>query len=248
MFPIRDLNPTHSATVLTLLLIAVNVAAFFFWQPFGQDGRAQGAFLYERAAIPCELSEQRPITETEVVSGRCLEGGGGQAIFPLKNIWLAVLTSMFLHANLLHLLGNMWFLWIFGDNVEDRFGHVGFVLVYLLSGIVATAGLVFMRPGETVPLIGASGAVAGVLGAYLVLFPLRPVIGLLGFFLLPVPALLFIGLWFIGQFAVIEPGVAWEAHVAGFIAGFAVTLFLRPMLRERVPRTARTARTPRPRR
>ncbi|MEX1022888.1 MAG: rhomboid family intramembrane serine protease [Dehalococcoidia bacterium] len=231
MFPIRDLNPKHSATVLTLLIIAANVAVFFFWQPFGQGVQAETEFLYERAAVPCELTEQRPIVAADLALGECAPAALGQAFFPEKNLWLSVLTSMFLHAGLLHLLGNMWFLWIFGDNVEDAFGHVGFILVYVLSGIAATAGFVWLHPTETVPLIGASGAIAGVLGAYLVLFPLRPVLALLGLFVLPVPALLFIGVWFLGQFAVDAPGVAWEAHVAGFIAGVVLTLLAKPALR-----------------
>ncbi len=241
MFPIRDLNPTHSATLLTLLLIAANVAVFFLWQPFGQGGQAEAEFLYQRAAVPCELTEARPITFGELASGRCADGTGGEAPFPGKNVWLAVLTSMFLHANILHLAGNMWFLWIFGDNVEDRLGHVKYILLYVASGIAATAGFVLLRPQETVPIIGASGAIAGVLGAYLVMFPMRPVLAVAGFFLLPVPALLFIGLWFVGQFAIADAGVAWEAHVAGFIAGVAITLLLRPFLAPHPPRRARRA-------
>jgi membrane associated rhomboid family serine protease len=138
---------------------------------------------------------------------------------------------MFLHANILHLAGNMWFLWIFGDNVEDRLGRVFFALIYLAAGIAGTAGFAAMRPEETVPLIGASGAIAGVLGAYLVMFPLRPVLALVGFFALPVPAVVFIGLWFVGQFAVIDASVAWEAHVFGFLAGVALALVLGPLSR-----------------
>lgn len=207
------------------------MAVFFLWQPFGQGAQAEAEFLYERAAIPCELTEGRPITIGEVAADRCVPGGEGDAPFPGKNVWLAALISLFLHGNLLHLLGNMWFLWIFGDNVEDRFGHVRYLLLYLAAGIAGTAGFILLRPQETVPLIGASGAIAGVLGAYLVMFPTRPVLAFAGFFLLPVPAVLFIGLWFIGQFAVVDTGVAWEAHVAGFLAGIAISIIFRPMLR-----------------
>jgi membrane associated rhomboid family serine protease len=230
VFPIRDLNPTHGYTYLTLLIIVANLAVFFLWQPFGQGAEAEVEFLYRQAIVACELIEQRPLTLVELASGNCLQSPAGAAIFPDKNVWLAVLTSMFLHANLIHLAGNMWFLWIFGDNVEDRFGHLGFLAVYFLAGIAGTVGFVLSRPTEVTPLIGASGAVAGVLGAYLVLFPWRPVLAFAGFFLLPVPAALFIGLWVVGQFLVVDASVAWEAHVYGFAAGVVLAIALRPFL------------------
>jgi membrane associated rhomboid family serine protease len=211
----------------------VNVAVFFLWQPTFGSIAAQDEFLYERAAIPCELTQGHPLTEAELIRGQCDEAPAGAMPFPGKNVWLAVLTSMFLHANILHLAGNMWFLWIFGDNVEDRLGHVLFALIYILGGVAGTAGFAFMRPEETFPLIGASGAIAGVLGAYLVMFPTRPVLALVGFLALPVPALIFIGLWFVLQFGVVDPGVAWEAHVFGFLAGLALALLLRPFGRKR---------------
>ena len=241
MFPVRDLNPTHSSTLLTTALIVINVVVFFFWQPFGQGAAAEAEFLYQRAAIPCELTEGRPLTIGELTGGACVQDGSGPALFAGKNIWLAAMTSLFLHGNLLHLLGNMWFLWIFGDNVEDRFGHLRYLLLYFASGVAATAGFVLIRPEETVPLIGASGAIAGVLGAYVVMFPARPVLAFAGFFLLPVPAILLIGLWFVGQFAVGDVGVAWEAHVAGFIAGVVLTLVGRPFLARPPTRARRRA-------
>jgi len=229
MFPIRDLNPTRHASILTFALIAANVVVFFFWQPFGGGAEAEVEFLYRRAAIACELTQGRPLSAGELSLGQCVSEPMGVTFFPEKSVWISVMTSMFLHANLVHLAGNMWFLWIFGDNVEDHFGHVLYPVVYILAGIVGTAGFVLLRPDEVTPLIGASGAVAGVLGAYFVLYPLKPVLAFAGFFLLPVPALLFIGLWFFGQFLVTDAGVAWEAHVFGFIAGAVLTLLLRPL-------------------
>lgn len=229
MFPIRDINPTREFAFLTLALIAANVVVFFFWQPFGGGAQAELEFLYRRAAVACELVQGRPISTADLAMNQCQAQVVGQAIFPEKNIWLAAGTSLFLHANLVHLAGNMWFLWIFGDNVEDHFGHVLYVGIYVLAGLAGTAGFVLLRPDEVTPLIGASGAIAGVLGAYLVLYPLRPVLAFAGFFLLPVPALLFIGLWIVGQFLVTDASVAWEAHVFGFIAGAALTLLLRPL-------------------
>jgi len=233
VFPIRDLNPTHSRTPLTLVLIAANVLVFFFWQPMGGTLDEELRFLYRHASVSCELAEQRQITFEELQAGRCQADPAGEVVYPDKNIWLSVLTSMFLHGSLLHLAGNMWFLWIFGDNVEDRFGHLAYLAIYFLAGVAGTAGFVLMRPDEVTPLIGASGAVAGVLGAYLVAFPLRPVLAFAGFFLLPVPAVIFIGLWLAGQFLVVNQMVAWEAHVFGFAAGAALALVLAPALRHR---------------
>jgi len=229
MFPIRDINPTHKSTFLTLAVIAANVLVFFLWQPFGEGIQAELEFLYQRAAIACELTQGRPLSVGELTAGQCQSSAEGAALFPGKSVWLSALTSMFLHANVLHLAGNMWFLWIFGDNVEDHFGHALFAVVYVLAGVAGTIGFVVLRPDEVTPLIGASGAIAGVLGAYLVLYPLRPVLAFAGFFLLPVPAILFIGLWFFGQFLVVDPGVAWEAHVFGFLAGAGLTLAMRPL-------------------
>jgi len=229
MFPIRDMNPTRHVPALTFALIAANVIVFFFWQPFGAGQEAELEFLYRRAAIACELVQGRPLSVGELAGNVCESQPVGGTFFPGKSVYLAVLTSMFLHANIVHLLGNMWFLWIFGDNVEDHFGHLLYPLVYFVAGIAGTLGFVLIRPEEVTPLIGASGAVAGVLGAYLVLYPLRPILAFAGFFLLPVPALLFIGLWLIGQFLVTDTGVAWEAHVFGFAAGAALTVVLRPL-------------------
>ncbi|MDA0815700.1 MAG: rhomboid family intramembrane serine protease [Chloroflexi bacterium] len=235
MFPIRDLNPTHSRTLLTLLLIVVNAGVFFFWQPFGAGPEEEIQFLYRQASVSCELAERRPLTAIDLATGQCQPVALGAAVYPEKNVWLAVLTSMFLHGSILHLAGNMWFLWIFGDNVEDRFGHLPFLTIYLLAGIAGTVGFVWMRPDEVAPLIGASGSVAGVLGAYLVLFPFRPVLAFAGFFLLPVPALIFIGLWLVGQFLVLDPTVAWEAHVFGFAAGVVLSLLFAPWVRRGHP-------------
>jgi len=218
----------------------VNIAVFFFWQPFGAGALAEIEFLYQRAAIPCELMQGRPITGIEVAVERCVEQPSTAALYPAKNVWLAVLTSMFLHANIVHLAGNMWFLWIFGDNVEDRFGRLLFIGIFVAAGVAGTVWFAGSRPTETVPIIGASGAIAGVLGAYLVLFPMRPVLSLLGFFLIPVPAALFIGLWFLGQFVIVDPGVAWEAHVGGFVAGVLLAWLLRPVARRAASRRQST--------
>jgi membrane associated rhomboid family serine protease len=137
---------------------------------------------------------------------------------------------MFLHGNLLHLAGNMWFLWIFGNNVEEAYGWLGYVAMYLVAGLAGTAAFVLLRPDDVTPLIGASGAIAGVLGAYFVLYPRHLVVAVVFFYLVPVPAMIFLGLWFLGQFLVTDLGVAWEAHAGGFAFGALVSLPFRAML------------------
>lgn len=233
MFPLRDLAPTRVFPLVTILLIGANVLAFFGWQPLS-DPAAQAPFLYERAAIACEITTGRPLTLAEISSGRCVAGASERAVFPQKQVLLAVIVSLFLHGNLLHIAGNMWFLWIFGNNVEEAFSVVGFALLYFVGGVVATLGFVWLHPASTEPLIGASGAVAAVLGAYFVLFPRSWVVSVIVFFVTPVPAVIFLGLWFVGQFAIADASVAWEAHVAGFALGMVVALLLRGPLTARV--------------
>ncbi len=234
MFPIRDLNPTRITPIITLALIGVNVLVFFFWQP--SDNPAEEIeFLYENAAVACEFTTGDPLTEDEIVLDQCLDDPGTPA-FPDKNIWLAGLVTMFLHGGIGHLISNMWFLGIFGNNVEEAYGTLGYLALYLVTGGIATAAFVLGNPESTVPMIGASGAIAGVLGAYLVLFPTHRVLSLFIVFFVQVPAGVFLALWFFLQFAVQTPGVAWEAHVGGFIAGVVVTLPLRSVLLDRVRR------------
>jgi membrane associated rhomboid family serine protease len=151
---------------------------------------------------------------------------------------------MFLHGGIAHLFGNMWFLWLFGNNVEEAYGHLRYLAVYVLAGVVATLGFVAMHPGNTTPLIGASGAIAGVLGSYLVLFPGKMILAVAFLMVIPVPAAIFLVLWFVGQFAVADAGVAWEAHVTGFVFGVVASGVFRTPLLARVRRVeARSYRT-----
>ncbi len=232
MFPIRDDNPTRHRPVLTLAVIAACVAVFFFVQPIDEVDSAR--FLYENAAISCEILDLEPLTVDELTTGRC--GVGVGEAFPSKSILASVFASIFLHANLVHLGTNMWSLWIFGNNVEDRLRGFRFARFYLGTGVVATLAFVLMNPSSTVPLIGASGAIAGVMGAYLVLFPRATVTTIIPpFFFLPfrVPAMLFLIIWFATQFLISDTAgnVAWEAHVGGFVAGLAYALIRRRSLR-----------------
>lgn len=229
MFPLRDINPARITPLVTIAIIAVNVAVFFLVQP-RTGTQEEIEFLYEHAAIACELTTGQPVSFEELDSGACIEGDSGDEVFPGKNILLAGLVTMFLHGNLLHLAGNMWFLWIFGNNVEEAYGWLGYAVMYLLAGIAGTAAFVLLRPDDLTPMVGASGAIAGVLGAYFVLYPRHLVVSVVFFYLMPVPAVVFLGLWFVGQFLVTDQGVAWEAHAAGFAFGALLSLPFRNLL------------------
>lgn len=232
VLPIRDANPTRITPWVTLGVIAACVVVFFVLQ--NQETQVgQAEFLFERAAIACEILTGQPLTVSEIESQAC-SSGQGQPLFPDKQPLQSMLTSMFLHGGLGHLLFNMWSLWIFGNNVEEAFGHIRYVLLYLIGGVVATMAFVFANPGSTVPLVGASGAIAAALGAYLVLFPGHRVLTLLGWFLVPLPAAIFLTLWFFAQFGFAGSSVAWEAHVGGFLFGLVVALMFRRSLLRRV--------------
>lgn len=230
MFPVRDLNPTRIFPYMTLALIAANVAVFFFWQPHG-GGEAEAEFVFSNAAIACEVTTGHPLTFEQLATGSCSDSKRGEEIFPEKRVEMSVFVSMFLHGGTFHLLSNMWFLWLFGNNIEEAYGSLRFLLVYVAAGIAAALGFIALHPESMTPLVGASGAIAGVLGSYLILFPRRWVISIVVFTLLPVPAIVFLGLWFILQFGVSDPGVAWEAHVIGFLFGTVLSIIFRgPLL------------------
>ena len=234
MIPIRDINPSLRRPVITLLLVAASVAVYFVVQP--SDPVDEIEFLYRQAAIACEQTTGEALSDAEIINQVCTDGGE-TPFYPDKSLPLSVIVSMFLHGGIAHLLANMWSLYLFGNNVEDAFGRLGYLILYLVSGVVATLGFVVLNPGTTVPLVGASGAIAGVMGAYLVLFPHARVVSvfpLLFFIPFTVPAGWFLLFWFVGQFAftVADTGVAWEAHVAGFLFGMLVTMIgRRPLLR-----------------
>ena len=231
MLPLADRNPTMRAPVFTVLLIGINIAVFVFWQgggTFNADEDTQ--FNYEHAAIPCELVQGRAVTDVEVRTGECFDPPPkfAHAVVPGKQVYLAVLVSMFMHAGWLHLLGNMLFLWIFGNNVEDRLGSARFVGFYLAGGAVATLAQVVFDTNSVVPLVGASGAIAAVMGAYLVWFPRAPILTLLLFFFVEIPAAIWLVVWFAMQFVTgPDSGVAYMAHIGGFVFGLAVAAVIR---------------------
>ena len=261
VIPLRDANPTRRRPVVTLLLLLLNVGVYFLIQPAageveqvevdGRRGEVDGqlAFNLEQAAIPCEVVERRPldVEEVEATFGAgdttaCGVGDEDTPVFPTKNVLLAVLTSMFLHGGLLHLGGNMLFLWIFGNNIEDRLGHVRYLVFYLAAGVAATVAHIAVQPTSTVPVVGASGAIAGIMGAYLVWFPKARITTLFIFFFIlfrQVQARWVLAIWFISQFF-INPndGVAWVAHVGGFVFGVVVALVVRGSAAVRRPAMA----------
>jgi membrane associated rhomboid family serine protease len=245
VIPLKDYNPTRHFPVVTVLLMAINIGVYFFVQRPYDETASQARFSYEVAAIPCEVVQGRPLTENEVI--RTLRDGDDtacetataddQEVFPNKSVWLALLYSMFLHGGLLHLGGNMLFLWIFGNNIEDRMRTGGYIGFYLLAGLVASAAHILVQPDSTVPVVGASGAIAGVMGAYLVLFPNVRILSLIFFLIRDIGAKWLLGVWFVTQFFTNpNEGVAWVAHVGGFVFGALVALLLRDRLRPpRVP-------------
>jgi len=218
MIPLRDVIPTRTFPALVVGIIGLNALAFLFEQTLSD--RQLALFVREYGVVPAELA------------------------------WSSVFTSMFLHGGWMHFLGNMLFLWIFGDNIEDRLGHLRFLVFYLLCGAVAAVAHVMSEPGSPIPTIGASGAVAGVMGAYFVLYPQSRILTLLPLFIfwqiIEVPAVVFLGLWFLLQLfsgvgtvlmatqGAPAGGIAFWAHVAGFGAGVVLVFAFRRPERARV--------------
>ncbi len=224
MFPLRDNIPTDRFPVVTVALIVANVLVYFVLQD-GRLGLPEGGLASDWPAstygvIPCELTGADP----------CDAAPGGPPTL------VTVFTSMFMHGSIVHLGGNMLFLWIFGNNVEDRLGIPKFVVFYLLGGVVAVAAQTLFSPGSDIPTIGASGAVAAVLGGYLLLFPKAKVVTVVFiiffFTILELPAIVFLGIWILQQalfayFDLFQPtseggGVAYFAHIGGFVFGLLV--------------------------
>ncbi len=233
MFPLRDNIPTDRFPFVTVAFILANVFVYFFLQDglLGlPDGGAGGDWpVQDYAAIPCEFTSQ------------CPARGEPPTL-------LTAFTSMFMHGSILHLGGNMLFLWIFGNNVEDSMGPVRFILFYVLAGLAADAAQILMDTSSAIPTLGASGAVAGVLGGYLLLFPRAKVVTVIFiiffFTILELPAILFLGLWILQQFLfayfdLLQPtgdggGVAYFAHIGGFLFGLAaIKLFASERRRRR---------------
>ena len=228
MFPYRDENETLRPAIITAAIIGLNIIVWLLIQGAGSD-LALAKSVCDLGLIPGELTGLLP-PGTKFTMGPglvCLTDPGRQASH--------LLTSMFLHGSWMHLLGNMWFLWIFGNNIEDSMGRGRFVAFYLLSGLAAALGQVLANPAAAVPMVGASGAISGVMGAYLVLYPRVKVYALVPIFIffttIALPAWVMLGYWFLIQFVSGlfatrgEVGVAFWAHIGGFIAGVVLIKF-----------------------
>lgn len=230
MIPLHDQNPTRTRPIMTMLLMAACIVIYFFIQPH-RTGVEDAEFSYRNAAIPCEIVQGRPLTTGERNDTRegdgsaCDEDASSESrrSFPDKSPYLSILYSMFLHGSILHLGGNMLFLWVFGNNIEDHAGKAKYLLFYLAAGLVATIAQIAIDPASTIPMIGASGAVAGVMGAYLVMYPNVRIHTLFFMFIIffrEIRAKWLLGFWFVSQFFTSpDAGVAWMAHVGGFAFG-----------------------------
>jgi len=235
VIPYRDENPTDLTPVITVGIIILNALVWLFVQGAGVDGAVLVRSVCQLGLIPGEvLGTVPPGTGVPLGPGmRCLITG--------QPHWWTVVTSMFLHSGWLHIIGNMWFLWVFGNNIEDSMGHARFVVFYLVCGVAAAATQMVSDPASPVPMVGASGAISGVMGAYVLLYPRVKVhtIVWLGFFVttIALPAYVMLGYWFVlqlllgaaGALSHAQGGVAVWAHVGGFVAGMAlIRLFANP--------------------
>jgi membrane associated rhomboid family serine protease len=254
VIPIRDDNPTTRVAWVTLVLIALNVAAFLFWEPtFGSEGKQQ-AFFYCHAEIPYEVSHQTDLGHGGVPAAQEIAAEYQASIQAArefqaalrqecgqKSWWQSIFVAMFLHGGWLHIGGNMLFLWVFGNNVEDKIRPYFYLPFYLAAGVVASLAQLAISPDSVVPNLGASGAIAGVLGAYIVMFPRRRVYTIIIFFLITavyLPAWMVLGAWFVlqvfsglgslGSRVNVGGGVAFFAHIGGFVAGMGLLAVLRP--------------------
>lgn len=222
MFPLRDENPTELTPYITITLVALNVIVWLYLQGAGASPTVLFESICRFGMIPAELAGMTDAHEGVELAPEAVCRFGGLT-------WSAALTSMFLHGSWMHLIGNMWFLWLFGNNVEDSMGHLRFLVFYLLMGAAAAGAHVFSLPESPVPMVGASGAISGVMGAYLLLYPRVRIhtLFIILFFIriIPVPAWLVLCQWFVIQLIsgasmpTAGGGVAFWAHVGGFVAG-----------------------------
>jgi membrane associated rhomboid family serine protease len=242
LFPLYDLNPHYRFPWFTLLLIAANVLVTVWTGSLSE--REQSAVAIRYGFVPARLSELGkgrpvavPLLAVDPRTGRPLQIGVAEVSTAPADVYVTFLTTMFLHGGWLHVVMNMWMLWVFGNNIEDRLGHLTFAAYYLIGGVLATMCFWLSDPGGLIPVVGASGAVAAVLGGYAVTFPAAKVRTLVFFIFITIidlPALVLLGLWFafqvasglMGWFQVVLDPVAYWAHIGGFVGG----MILMPIL------------------
>ena len=222
MIPISDINPARNTPVISRIFMFTAIIVYILIQPNNQIELFN--FFYQYSAIPCELVNFNPISEIQFYENNCFSNKS-QSIFPEKNLFLSMIYANFFHANFLHILGNLWSFWIFGNNVEDKLGKVGFTIFLILIGIISISVHIFLNQDSLIPIVGASGIVSGLMGAYVFMFPNARLLVLVPFgFIFPttIKAKFFMIFWFISQIliSISDQNVSWEAHVGGFIFGY----------------------------
>ena len=225
MFPIGDDNTDRTITpIVNYAIIGLNILVFALLQGLGGND----AFTYAFSLVPKEVTTGIDITGLQIVRDSMGNTGEIQHFATPLPVYFNFLSSMFMHGSIAHIFGNMLFLWIFGDNLENLLGHVRYAIFYILCGFAAALAQIFMDSDSIIPMLGASGAISGVLGGYVLLFPQRQVRAIIFNFLTTVPAFVAIGIWIVYQLIVgymTDPGtggVAYAAHIGGFIAGLAL--------------------------
>ena len=223
MFPIGDDNSDrHTQPIINYAIIAVNILVFVFLQGIGGND----AFTYAFSLVPKEIMTGTDLVGLQTITDTITGQTGQIQNYPTPlPVYFNFLSSMFMHGGFSHIFGNMLFLWVFGDNIENRLGHIRYLIFYLLCGIAAALGQILLQTDSIIPMLGASGAISGVLGGYLLLFPRRSVRAIIFNFFTTVPAYVALGIWIVYQIVLgyLTPpgtgGVAYAAHIGGFIAG-----------------------------
>ncbi len=222
MIPISDINPAKNTPFISRLFILFSGLIFLFIQPKNSNELIN--FFYKFSAIPCELLNRYPLAANQFINNNC-NLNPDYLIFPNKNIILSIIISLFLHANFLHIIGNLWSFWIFGNNVEDQLGKFIYVLFLFSSGFLSVAGHAFINQYDLNPIVGASGIVSALMGAYLYLFPNAKLLVLVPFGILfptTIKAKYFMLFWLLSQLfiALQTNNISWEAHISGFLFGY----------------------------
>ena len=222
MFPLRDENPTTLSPLSTFGVIAACSAVWVFLQGAGMSEETYYSSICNLGVIPAELTGSFNMNTQE---GPCPTGGIG---------WPALFTSMFSHGSWMHLIGNMWFLWIFGNNIEDAMGHMRFMAFFILTGLIADGAHIFLSPDSSIPTVGASGAISGIMGAYFILYPKARIETFVFYHVVPIPAWAFLGIWMGMQFLGLGApetgdggGIAYAAHLGGLFAGLGLVFLFR---------------------
>lgn len=224
VIPISDINPARNTPVISRIFMFATVGVFLLIQPKNQIELFN--FFYQYSAIPCELVNFSPISESQFYNNDCFNSQSS-SIFPEKNLLLSVISANFFHANFIHILGNLWSFWIFGNNIEDKLGKIRFIIFLIFTGLASMFSHIILNAFDINPIVGASGIVSALMGAYLYLFPNAQLLVLVPFgFLFPttIKAKFFMIFWFISQIliALQNTNISWEAHIGGFIVGYLI--------------------------